>query len=159
MNHHTSKLKEGDKAPDFSGRNEKGETVSLKDLRGKKVILYFYPKDNTPGCTIEGQEFNQLYPEFQKTNTVVFGVSRDSVKSHDNFKCKFDFKFELLSDADEKLCKIFDVIKEKNMYGRMVLGIERSTFVIDEDGILVGEFRKIKAPGHAAEMLKFVQGL
>lgn len=145
--------------PDFTIPSTHSGDVSLSSLRGKKVVLYFYPKDNTPGCTLEGQEFNHLYPEFQKANTVVFGVSRDSVKSHDNFKCKFDFKFELLSDADEKLCKIFDVIKEKNMYGRMVLGIERSTFVIDEDGKLVGEFRKIKAPGHAAEMLEFVQGL
>lgn len=123
------------------------------------MVLYFYPKDNTPGCTLEGQEFDRLYPEFKKHNVEVFGVSRDSVKSHDNFKCKFNFKFELLSDADEKLCKLFDVIKEKNMYGKKVLGIERSTFVINEAGCLVGEFRKIKAPGHAQAMLDFVRGL
>ncbi|MBS1971592.1 MAG: peroxiredoxin [Bdellovibrionales bacterium] len=154
-----SSMKLNSVVPDFTIPSTHSGDVSLSSLRGKKVVLYFYPKDNTPGCTLEGQEFNHLYPEFQKANTVVFGVSRDSVKSHDNFKCKFDFKFELLSDADEKLCKIFDVIKEKNMYGRRVLGIERSTFVINEEGQLVGEFRKIKAPGHAAEMLKFVQGL
>jgi len=133
--------------------------VSLSSLRGKKVVLYFYPKDSTPGCTTEGIEFNELYPQFQAANCEVFGVSRDSVKSHDKFICKYNFKFELLADTDEVLCKIFDVIKEKNMYGRMVLGIERSTFVIDESGKLVGEFRKIKAQGHAAEMLGFVKGL
>jgi len=145
--------------PDFKIASTYSGEVSLSSLRGKKVVLYFYPKDNTSGCTLEGQEFNQHLAAFKKANTVVFGVSRDSVKSHDNFICKFNFKFELLSDADEKLCKLFDVIKEKNMYGRKVLGIERSTFVIDEDGKLVGEFRKIKAPGHAAEILKFVQGI
>lgn len=145
--------------PEFTIPSTHSGDVSLSSLLGRKVVLFFYPKDNTPGCTIEGQEFNQLHSEFVKANTVVFGVSRDSVKSHDNFRCKFNFKFELLSDADEKLCKIFDVIKEKNMYGRMVLGIERSTFVIDEDGVLVGEFRKVKPPGHAAEILKVVQGL
>lgn len=150
-------MKLGAAVPDFSIPSTHSGEISLSSLRGKKVLLYFYPKDNTPGCTLEGQEFNQLHSDFTKANTVVFGVSRDSVKSHDNFKCKFNFKFELLSDADEKLCKIFDVIKEKNMYGRKVLGIERSTFVIDEAGKLIGEFRKIKAPGHAAEMLAFVR--
>lgn len=145
--------------PDFVIPSTHSGEISLSSLRGKKVILYFYPKDNTPGCTLEGQEFNQLYGEFQKQNTEIFGVSRDSVKSHDNFKCKFNFKFELLSDADEKLCQLFAVIKEKNMYGKMVLGIERSTFVIDESGRLVGEFRKIKASGHAQQMLDFVRGL
>ncbi len=154
-----SPLKLNAVVPEFTIPSTHSGDISLSSLRGKKVVLYFYPKDNTPGCTIEGQEFNHLYSEFHGAKTVIFGVSRDSVKSHDNFKCKFDFKFELLSDADETLCKIFDVIKEKNMYGRMVLGIERSTFVIDENGKLVGEFRKIKAPGHAAEVLKFVQGL
>ncbi|WP_413287588.1 peroxiredoxin [Bdellovibrio sp. HCB337] len=145
--------------PDFSIPSTYKGDISLSSLRGKKVVLYFYPKDNTPGCTVEGQEFNELYPQFQAANAEVFGVSRDSVKSHDKFICKFNFKFELLSDADEKLCKIFDVIKEKNMYGKMVLGIERSTFVIDENGKLVGEFRKIKAQGHAKQMLDFVKGL
>lgn len=152
-------MKLGAVVPDFSIPSTHSGEITLSSLRGKKVVLFFYPKDNTPGCTIEGQEFNQLHTDFVKVNTVVFGVSRDSVKSHDNFKCKFNFKFELLSDADEKICKLFDVIKEKNMYGRMVLGIERSTFVIDEAGKLIGEFRKIKAPGHAAEMLKFVRGV
>lgn len=146
-------------APDFTIATTYKGAISLSSLRGKKVILYFYPKDNTPGCTVEGQEFNQLYPQFQAANTEVFGVSRDSVKSHDKFICKFNFKFELLSDEDENLCKIFDVIKEKNMYGKKVLGIERSTFVLDEKGKIVGEFRKVKALGHAQEMLDFIKGL
>jgi len=145
--------------PDFQIPGTHGKELALGDLKGKKVILYFYPKDNTPGCTIEGIEFNKLYPEFKNANTEVFGISRDTLKSHDNFKCKYDFKFELLSDSDEKLCKIFDVIKEKNMYGKKVLGIERSTFVIDEEGRLAGEFRKVKAEGHAQAMLDFVKSL
>jgi peroxiredoxin Q/BCP len=128
-------------------------------MRGKKVILYFYPKDNTPGCTLEGQEFNQLYGEFKKAHAEVFGVSRDSVKSHEAFRCKFNFKFELLSDTEEELCKYFDVIKEKNMYGKKVLGIERSTFILDERGKLIAEFRKIKAPGHAQEILNYIKSL
>ncbi|MGZ3805490.1 MAG: peroxiredoxin [Pseudobdellovibrionaceae bacterium] len=129
----------------------------LAGLQGKKVILYFYPKDNTPGCTLEGQEFNQLYSQFQKAQVEVFGVSRDSVKSHENFRCKFGFKFDLLSDPDEELCKYFDVIKEKNMYGKKVLGIERSTFILDGEGNLLAEFRKVKAQGHAQEILDYVQ--
>jgi peroxiredoxin Q/BCP len=145
--------------PDFKSSSTFSGEISLRSLRGKKVVLYFYPKDNTPGCTLEGQESNQLYPEFQKANAEVFGISRDSVKSHDNFKCKFDFKFELLSDTEEKLCKLFDVIKEKNMYGKKVLGIERSTFIIDENGRLAAEFRKVKAPGHAQEMLDYVKSM
>lgn len=145
--------------PEFKIPSTYQGEISLSSLKGKKVVLYFYPKDNTPGCTVEGQEFNELYPQFQSANAEVFGVSRDSVKSHDKFICKFNFKFELLSDEDEKLCQLFDVIKEKNMYGKMVLGIERSTFVIDEKGRLIGEFRKVKAPGHAREILDFVKGL
>jgi peroxiredoxin Q/BCP len=136
-----------------------GETFSLSEKKGKKIVLYFYPKDSTPGCTTEGIEFNELLPQFKKLNAEVYGVSRDSLKSHDKFICKYDFKFQLLSDEDEALCQIFDVIKEKNMYGKKVMGIERSTFVIDEDQKLVGEFRKIKAEGHAAEMLKFLKTL
>lgn len=150
-------MKIKDLVPDFKIPSTQGGDINLSDLRGRKVVLYFYPKDNTPGCTLEGQEFNQLHAAFKKANTEVFGISRDSLKSHEKFKKKFDFKFELLSDVEEKVCKIFDVIKEKNMYGRMVLGIERSTFVIDEEGRLLGEFRKIKAPGHAQQILDFVR--
>lgn len=152
-------MKLQDLVPDWSLSSTYQGEISLKALRGKKVVLYFYPKDNTPGCTVEGQEFNELYPQFQKANTEVFGISRDSVKSHDKFICKFGFRFELLADEEEKLCRLFDVIKEKNMYGKKVMGIERSTFVIDEKGRLIGEFRKVKAPGHAQEVLDFIQGL
>lgn len=154
-----AKVELGKKVPNFKIPSSSGETLSLSSLKGKKVVLYFYPKDSTPGCTTEGIEFNDLLPQFKKKNTVIIGVSRDSLKSHEKFICKYDFKFELLADEDEELCKLFDVIKEKNMYGKKVLGIERSTFVIDEDQKLVGEFRKIKAQGHAAEMLEFVKGL
>lgn len=123
------------------------------------MILYFYPKDDTPGCTLEGQDFSRLLAEFKKNNVEVFGVSRDSVASHCKFRDKFGFRFELLSDADESLCRLFDVIKEKNMYGKKVMGIERSTFIIDENQKLVAEFRKVKADGHAEAMLDFVKAL
>lgn len=149
----------GKKVPAFSIPSSSGENFKLSDKKGKKILLYFYPKDNTPGCTTESIEFNDLVSQFKKLNTEIVGVSRDSLKSHDKFICKFDFKFELLSDEEEELCKIFDVIKEKNMYGKKVMGIERSTFIIGEDGKLIAEFRKIKAAGHAAEMLKFVKSI
>ncbi|KYG65415.1 peroxiredoxin [Bdellovibrio bacteriovorus] len=154
-----AKIAMGKKVPNFKIPSSNGDTFSLTDLKGKKVILYFYPKDSTPGCTTEGIEFNELLAQFKKQNAVVYGISRDSLKSHDKFICKYDFKFELLSDEDEEVCQLFDVIKEKNMYGKKVMGIERSTFVIDEDQKLVGEFRKIKAQGHAAEILKFIKEL
>ena len=149
----------GKKVSDFKIESSNGETFKLSEKKGKKVLLYFYPKDSTPGCTTEGIEFNDLLPKFKKLNCEIYGISRDSLKSHDKFICKYDFKFELLSDADEVACKVFDVIKEKNMYGKKVMGIERSTFIIDEDQKLVGEFRKIKAAGHAQEMLDFVKTL
>lgn len=148
----------GKKVSNFKSPTLEGE-FKLSDYKGQRVVLYFYPKDNTPGCTTESIEFNELLPRFKKLNTVVVGVSRDSLKSHDKFICKYDFKFPLLSDESEEVCQLFDVIKEKNMYGKKVLGIERSTFVIDENQKLVGEFRKIKAAGHAAEILDFVKGL
>ena len=154
-----AKVELGKKVPNFKIASSTGEEFSLSDYKGKKVVLYFYPKDNTPGCTTEGVEFNDLLAQFKKANAMVLGISRDSLKSHDKFICKYDFKFPLLSDEDEAVCKLFDVIKEKNMYGKKVLGIERSTFVIDESQKLVGEFRKIKAEGHAAEMLNFVKDL
>ncbi|MDG0818245.1 peroxiredoxin [Bdellovibrio svalbardensis] len=148
-----AKVSLGKKVPAFKIASSNGETFNLADKKGKKIILYFYPKDSTPGCTTEGIEFNELLPKFKKLNAEVYGISRDSLKSHDKFICKYDFKFELLSDEDESVCQLFDVIKEKNMYGKMVLGIERSTFVIDEEGKLVGEYRKIKAQGHAQFIL------
>lgn len=154
-----AKIEIGKKVPNFKVPSSNGEDFELSSLKGKKVVLYFYPKDNTPGCTIQGNEFNGLLAQFRKQNAVVLGVSRDSLKSHDKFIDKCGFKFDLLSDEDEELCKIFDVIKEKNMYGKKVMGIERSAFVIDENQKLVGEFRKVKAEGNAAEVLDFIKGL
>ena len=134
-------------------------TFKLAEQRGKNVVVYFYPKDNTPGCTVEGQEFRDLHPDFEKADTVVVGVSRDSLKSHEGFKSKQGFPFELLSDTEGTLCERFGVMKQKNMYGKLVRGIERSTFVFDRHGKLVKEWRGLKAPGHAAEVLGFVQTL
>jgi thioredoxin-dependent peroxiredoxin len=131
----------------------------LSGHRGKNVVVFFYPKDNTPGCTLEGQEFRDLYADFAKANTLVVGVSRDSLKSHEGFKAKHGFPFELLSDADDTVCERFKVMKLKNMYGKQVRGIERSTFVFDASGKLVKSWRGLRAPGHAAEVLGFVQGL
>ena len=139
--------------PDFSGETTSGRTLQLADFRGKYLILYFYPKDNTPGCTREGQDFRDLYPEFLAANADVIGVSRDSIKSHEGFKCKYELPFELLSDHDESLCGLFDVIKMKNMYGKQVRGIERSTFLINPEGKLAAEWRKVSVDGHAAQVL------
>ena len=149
-----------DKAvPDFALPATGDQTIRLSDLRGKNVVIYFYPKDNTPGCTLEGQDFRDLKAQFTRANTVVLGISRDSVKSHEGFKQKQDFNFELLSDEDEKVCKLFDVIKLKNMYGKEVMGVERSTFLIDADGVLRREWRKVKVDGHAAEVLEAAKAL
>ena len=142
---------------DFSAAATGDKTVRLKDLRGKKVVLYFYPKDSTPGCTTEGQDFRDLHPKFRRANAVIFGVSRDSLASHEKFRAKHDFPFDLLSDPDEALCRQFDVIREKSLYGRKFLGIERSTFLIDEDGRLRAEWRKVRVKGHAAEVLEAVK--
>lgn len=147
------------KAPGFELAATGGGTVKLSDLAGKRVVLYFYPKDSTPGCTREGQDFRDLHAKFRRANAFVFGVSRDSVKSHENFKAKQGFPFELLSDPDEAACRAYDVIREKNMYGKKVLGIERSTFLIDEQGKLRREWRKVKVDGHAAEVLEAVKAL
>jgi peroxiredoxin Q/BCP len=136
-----------------------GGTFTLSAHRGHPVIVYFYPKDNTPGCTMEGEQFRDLYKKFGKLGAVVVGVSRDSLKSHQNFKAKMQFPFELLADVEEKLCTQFGVIKMKNMYGRQVRGIERSTFLIGPDGKLVTEWRKVKANGHAQEVLDAVKAL
>jgi len=129
------------------------ESVSLKDLKGKNVIIYFYPKDNTPGCTQEGQDFRDSYSKFKRAKTVVFGVSRDSIKVHTNFKARHEFPFELISDPEEDLCKLFDVIKLKKNYGREYMGIERSTFLIDSKGLLREEWRGVKVKGHVEEVL------
>jgi peroxiredoxin Q/BCP len=137
-----------------------GNTVfRLSAQRGKNVVVFFYPKDNTPGCTLENQEFRDLHKDFLQTGTVVVGVSRDSLKSHEGFKAKHGFPFDLLSDTDETVCQRFGVMKLKNMYGKQVRGIERSTFVFDKDGKLVKSWRGLRAPGHAAEVLGFVQTL
>lgn len=147
------------KVPPFSLPATNEQNIALSDLKGKNVVLYFYPKDSTPGCTREGQDFRDNYNKFKRQNTVILGVSRDSIKSHENFKAKQGFQFELLSDKDEELCKLFDVIKMKNMYGKKVRGIERSTFLIDNNGKLKREWRKVKIDGHAEEVLAAVKNL
>jgi len=133
------------------------KTLQLKNLRGQKVVIYFYPKDATPGCTTESQDFRDLHSKFRRQKTVILGVSRDSLASHEKFKAKHKFPFDLLSDGDEKLCRKFDVIKEKSLYGRKFMGIERSTFLIDENGKLRHEWRKVKVKGHAQEVLDTVK--
>ncbi len=135
------------------------QSFCLKNFLGQKVVLYFYPKDLTPGCTVEGQDFNSLYNKFKNSNTVILGVSRDTVSLHERFKEKYGFKFELLSDKDEKLCKAFDVIKLKKLYGREYLGVDRSTFVIDESGKIIQQWRGVKVKGHAKEVLEFIKAI
>ena len=144
------------KVPNFKVSVTGKSELNSKDLLGKKVVIYFYPKDNTPGCTTEGENFRDLYPQFKKLNTEIFGVSRESIKSHEGFIEKYKFPFELISDPEESLCNLFDVIKEKNMYGKKYMGIERSTFLIDEKGKIVKEWRKVKVPGHADEVLEAI---
>lgn len=145
--------------PDFEAAATGGGTFRLRDARGHALVLYFYPKDNTPGCTDEGIQFRDLYPQFQEADCQVYGVSRDSLKSHEGFKSKMNFPFELLSDPDEKVCEMFGVMKMKNMYGKTVRGIERSTFVIDRDGYLRREWRGVRVPEHAQAVLDFVKTL
>ena len=149
----------GKKIPAFSADATGGHKVLSKDLRGGPVVLYFYPKDDTPGCTLEGQDFRANHARFKKLGATVLGVSRDTVASHEKFKAKFEFPFQLLADTDEKLCKTFDVIKEKNMYGKKVFGIERSTFLIDGEGVLRKEWRKVKVDGHVQDVLEAVKEL
>ena len=148
---------EGKKCPDFSGDCTNNKTLSFDDFKGKNLVIYFYPKDSTPGCTTEGQDFRDNYKEFQKYNTEILGVSRDSVKSHENFKQKQSFPFELLSDPDEKMCKSFDVMKLKSMYGKEYIGVDRSTFLISSDGKVAREWRSVKVKGHVAEVLEAVK--
>jgi peroxiredoxin Q/BCP len=147
----------GKPVPDFSLASTGGSTFRLSSARGSKVVLYFYPKDNTPGCTQQGSDFRDAYRAFQKEGTQIYGISRDSLESHESFKAKMKFPFELLSDPDEAVCERFGVMKIKNMYGRKVRGIERSTFVIDEEGVLARAWRGVKVPGHVQEVLNFVK--
>lgn len=145
--------------PLFSCQTSGGKTLNFSDLKGKNVVIYFYPKDNTPGCTQEGQDFRDLYDTFQSLNTEIFGVSKDSVRVHDGFIAKHHFPFDLISDPEEIVCKLFDIIKLKKLYGREYMGIERSTFLINTEGTLVKEWRKVKVKGHVADVLESVQAL
>ena len=154
-----AKTKVGKKVPAFKLPSTGDKKLGLKDFTGKKLVLYFYPKDATPGCTIEGHDFTKAHKKFKKLNTEIIGVSRDSIKSHEKFKDKQKYSFDLISDEDEKLCAIFGAIKLKNMYGKMVRGINRSTFVIDEKGKLLKEWRAVKVAGHVDEVLAYVKSL
>lgn len=149
----------GRKVPDFEIASTGNRTFKLSAELGSALVLYFYPKDNTPGCTTEGQEFRDLHGEFARRNCAVYGVSRDSIKSHEGFKSKMSFPFELLSDPEESVCNLFGVMKMKNMYGKKVWGVVRSTFVIDREGVVRREWRGLKVPGHAREVLEFVKSL
>lgn len=149
----------GTKISNFTRPATGDQDISLEDFQGKNIVLYFYPKDSTPGCTTEGQGFRDNFDAFAKANTVILGVSRDSIKSHENFKAKQSFPFELLSDKDESLCKQFDVIKLKKNYGREYMGVDRSTFLIDTQGKLVREWRSVKVKGHVEEVLQAAQSL
>ena len=152
-------IKIGNPVPDFEAPATGGKNINLSDYSGKFVVLYFYPKDNTPGCTQEGRDFRDQFEQFQELDTVILGISRDSVKVHENFKTKQQFPFDLLADKEEKLCLLFDVIKMKNMYGKQVRGIERSTFLIDRQGILIKEWRKVKVKVHVEEVLHTLKEL
>jgi len=155
-----SKVTVGKAVPDFSAQATGDQQISLLDFKEKQqVVVYFYPKDSTPGCTTEGQNFRDSIKDFEKTDTVILGVSRDKIKSHENFKAKQQFPFELLSDPDEVICKLFDVIKLKKNYGREYMGVERSTFLIDKNGKLAQEWRKVKVKGHVDEVLQAAKAL
>ncbi|MEH6564788.1 MAG: peroxiredoxin [Halopseudomonas sp.] len=145
--------------PPFNASATGEQSISPDTLAGQKVVLYFYPKDNTPGCTTEGQDFRDQFDAFSAAGAVIYGVSRDSLRTHSNFKAKHEFPFELISDPEEELCKLFDVIKLKKLYGKEYEGIERSTFLVDAKGVLRQEWRKVKVPGHVAEVLAAVQAL
>ena len=149
-------MKVGNKIKNFKAEMTGEKDFALSDYSGKHIVIYFYPRDNTPGCTSEGEDFRDNFKIFTKKKTKIFGVSKDSLKSHDGFKDKFNFPFELISDPDEKICKLFDVIKEKNMYGKKYMGIERSTFLIGPDGKLLKEWRKVKVKGHVAEVISSI---
>ena len=149
----------GQSVTDFTASATSEITLSLSDFKGKNLVIFFYPKDNTPGCTTEGQNFRDLYSEFEANNTVILGVSRDNMRTHENYKAKHSFPFQLISDPDEILCKHFDVIKLKKLYGKEYMGIERSTFLIDKEGVLRNEWRKVKVKGHAEEVLSTIKAL
>lgn len=149
----------GDLIPDLTVATTQNDALKLRSLKGKNLVLYFYPKDSTPGCTTEGQNFRDAYAEFQSANTEILGVSRESIRSHKNFINKHEFPFDLISDPEEELCNAMDVIKEKNMYGKKYMGIERSTFVFDAKGVLRHEIRKVKVKGHVDEVLALVKEL
>ena len=149
----------GLKVPEFELASTGSRTFKLSQEQGSPLVLYFYPRDNTPGCTTEGQEFRDLHDEFARRGCAVYGVSRDTIKSHEGFKSRMNFPFELLSDTDESVCNLFGVMKMKNMYGRKVRGVERSTFVIDRHGVVRREWRGLKVPGHAREVLEFIKSL
>lgn len=140
--------------PNFEFQATSNLTAHLNDYKGRIIVLYFYPKDATPGCTTEGQDFRDEYPQFKALNIEIFGISRDTLKSHELFKAKQNFPFELISDSEEQLCQLFDVIKMKSMYGKQVRGIERSTFIINKDGLLIHEWRKISVKGHVEDVLR-----
>ena len=154
-----AKVEIGHEVEDFSAPITGAETFKLSAHRGKNIVVYFYPKDNTPGCTTEGQNFRDLYPDFTALNTIVVGVSKDSLRTHENYKAKHNFPFELITDPDETVCKHFDVIKLKKLYGKEYMGIERSTFLIDTQGVLRQEWRKVKVKGHADAVLEAVKAL
>ena len=147
------------KVPNFEQEATNNKTVSSSNIKGKNTVLFFYPKDNTPGCTLEGQDFRDSYPEFKNLNTEIYGISRESIKSHENFKNKQSFPFELISDPDELMCKAFDVMKLKSMYGREYMGIERSTFLVNAEGVIVCEWRNVKVKGHVEEVLEKVKSI
>ena len=149
----------GKNCPKFKAECTSNKILSNNDFEGQNLVIYFYPKDSTPGCTTEGQEFRDQYKIFKKYNTEIIGVSRDSIKSHENFKLKQSFPFELLSDPDEKVCKAFDVMKLKSMYGREYIGVDRSTFIINDKGKVVREWRSVKVKGHVDEVLEAVKEL
>ena len=154
-----TKVSLGKTIPEFKGRITNDLIIKFSDYKGQNIVIYFYPKDNTPGCTKEGEDFRDYFADFKKNNTIIIGVSRDSVASHDKFTCKYNFPFQLISDEDEKVCKLFDVIKEKNMYGRKYMGIERSTFLINHEGTLVNEWRKVRVKGHVEKVLEALNEL
>ena len=149
----------GKKIINFKAESTNKDEFILKDQLGSYIVMFFYPKDNTPGCTQEGLDFSNNFTKFKKLNTKIYGISRDSLKSHDNFKNKYKYKFDLISDPDEHLCNLFDVIKEKNMYGKKYMGIERSTFIINPKGVLIREWRKVKVKEHSDEVLQYIKNL
>lgn len=155
----SGKIAVGKKLPAFSGLVTGGGSWKSSEAAGKNLVIYFYPRDNTPGCTTEGEAFRDLAPAFKKANTMILGVSPDSIASHEKFKAKFEFPFELLSDEQQALCQLFDVWQEKSLYGRKFMGVERSTFLIDSNGVLRQEWRKVKVPGHAEAVLEAAKAL